>query len=131
MNKDKKPIGETENGYRVDKSPIGERLPKLGTFDRCYWKADIIGKPGIGPTPYWMKGFVVLNNKEFMAFKEQYNWSETGKGWKPSLNTDILKMQSFDWSYSKAFEDYLISTRFVGKVYFDLKNGVVFFEIYK
>ncbi len=124
-------IGETEDGYRVDREPILTRFPRLGPFEKCYWKADIIGKPGIGPTPYWMKGFVVLDSIEFEAFKAQYQWADVESGWEPSLDTAILGVQSFKWSYSQGFDDYIISTNYFARFYLDLENGIVFFDVEK
>lgn len=123
------PIGETQDGYRVDREPLLTRFPRLGPFEKCYWKADIIGKPGIGPTPYWMKGFVFLDSVEFTTFKVRYQWADVESGWEPSLDTAILGVQSFRWSYSQGFNDYVRSVGYGGKFYLDLENGIVFFDV--
>ncbi|OPX44460.1 hypothetical protein CLHUN_17590 [Ruminiclostridium hungatei] len=124
-------IGKTENGYRVDKDPITSRFPNVGQFDKCYWKADTIGKSGVGPSSYWMKGFVVLKREDFEAFKTQYKWLDVESGWKPSLDTSILNIQSFKWSFSTEFDNYIKSASYVGKFYLDLENGIVFFDVQK
>ncbi len=125
------PIGETQDGYRVDREPLLTRFPRLGPFEKCYWQADIVGKPGIGPTPYWMKGFVVLDRVEFAAFRTRYQWTDVESGWEPSLDTAILGVQSFRWSYSQAFDSYMHSASWVGRFYLDLENGIVFFDVEK
>lgn len=82
-------IGKSGNGYRIDREPIYSRFPKLGNFEKCYWKSDIIGQNSRvsvpGPTSYWMKGFVILNNKELETFKTEYKWMQIEGNWKPSL----------------------------------------------
>jgi hypothetical protein len=124
-------IGKTENGYRVDKAPINNRFPKLGQFEKCYWKADTIGKSSVGPSSYWMKGFVVLNNEEYKAFKTQYKWIEVENGWKPSLNAGVLNIKSLKWSFSTEFDNYIKTSDYVGKFYLDLEKGIVFFDVQK
>ncbi len=131
MRGDSAAVGETQNGYRVDREPLLTRFPRLGPFEKCYWQADIIGKPGIGPTPYWMKGFVVLDSVEFEAFKTRFRWADVESGWRPSLDTAILGAQSFRWSYSREFDDYMHSASWVGRFYLDLENGIVFFDVAK
>ncbi|NJD04664.1 MAG: hypothetical protein FIA99_19165 [Ruminiclostridium sp.] len=128
-------IGQSENGYRVDKEPIINRFPKLGNFEKCYWKADTIGKnsrlSAPAPSSYWMKGFVILNSKELDTFKSQYKWLDVENSWKPSLDADILKVQSLKWSYSEDFNNYIKSSSYVGKFYLDVENGIVFFDVQK
>lgn len=131
IGKDNSTIVKTENGYRVDKEPIKNRFPKLGQFEKCYWKADTVGESGIGPSAYWMKGFVLLNSKDFDAFKAKYKWSNVENGWTPSLDANILKIQSFKWSYSREFDNYIKSSSYVGKFYLDFQNGIVFFDVQK
>ncbi len=123
--------GKTENGYRVDKEPITNRFSKLGQFDKCYWKADTVGKSSAGPSPYWMKGFVILHSEDFETFKSQYKWRDVESGWKPSLDAGILNIQPYKWSYSAEFDNYIKSANYVGKFYLDLENGIVFFDIQK
>lgn len=119
------------DGYRVDKEPIIKRFEGLGNFSKCYWKADIIGKSNFGPTSYWMKGFVVLNNGDFKKFKEQYKWCDVEGGWGPSLDTKVLEVQDFKWVYNEEFNNFINSSGYIGEFYLDLVNGIVFFDIQK
>lgn len=126
-------LGKVENGYRVDVEPIKKHFPNLGVVEKVFWKADTIGisKRGSVPAPssYWMKGFVVINGEEANKLKSKYKWEDMESSWKPSLDTEILKVKSLKWSYSEDFDNYIKSSDYVGKFYLDLKNGIVFFDV--
>ncbi len=126
-------LGEVENGYRVDIEPIKKRFPNLVDVEKVFWKADTIETPKRGsvpaPTSYWMKGFVVLKDKEVDTIKSKYKWLDMESSWKPSLDTEILKVKSLKWSYSEDFDSFIKSSDYVGNFYFNLSNGILFFDI--
>lgn len=125
------PAWKFENGYRIDKQPIIDRFPKLGDFKKCYWMADIIGDTGImlGPTSYWMKGFVLINQKKYDTFRKKYKWKNQRSDWEPSLDTDILGKKTFKWAFSADFNNYVITNSYFGYFYLDLKNKIIYFDI--
>ncbi len=126
---------QTVNGFRIEKEPIINRFPLLNDFRKCYWKADIIGNNERitvpGPSSYWMKGFVFLYSKEIEKYKTQYKWTDCEENWKPSLDTEILNTEDLNWSYSEDFNNYIKYSNYVGEFYFDIKNGILFFDIQK
>lgn len=123
------------NNWRTEKQPIADRFSILGNFDKCYWKADTIGENSRlsvpGPTAYWMKGFVILSGEDFKNLKEKYKWDDVNVTWEPSLDTKILNIKTFKWTYSEEFNNINKSSGFVGKFYLDLQNGIVFFDVQK
>lgn len=115
--------------WRTDTKPITSRFPKLGQFEQAYWQGDIIGRSDIGPTSYWMKGYVVLNKDNFEDLKKKYQWQNVDSNWKPSLDSSKLGKDSFEWAYSEEFNNDVKSDDFIGKFYLDLKQGTVFFDV--
>lgn len=132
--KDTTNTGEN-GGYRTDKQPIIDRFPLLGNFEKCYWKAEIITKnsrfSSPSPTSYRIKGFVILNAKDHETFKQKFVWESMEKGWKPSLDTDILKINSLVWSYSSDFNQFIKEPSFYGSFYIELDQGVIYFDVEK
>lgn len=124
-----------ENGYRIDREPIKRRFPELGDFKSCYWKGDTKNKNKKdfipAPTSYWMKGFIVLDSNNINKLKNDYLWKGVRSNWKPSIDTKILKKQSFNWRYSKEFDKLIInsSKNYIGNLYIDFENGVLYFDI--
>ena len=106
-----KGIQETENDtsleFRTDIEPIDKIFPNLGEITECYWKADSFGSqirgsnllPG--PTDYWMKGFLIINENNLNEFKDKY-WTlvEDKPIWNWVLETGLLDINSFEWYYS-------------------------------
>ena len=135
LNKGTNEVEENGNMWRTEKQPIIDRFPGIGGFDKCYWKADVTTKDSRlsapGPTSYWMKGFVVLDSKEFNNLKQRFKWEAVKSGWTPSLDTSILKVQSLHWFYSREFNDYVKKQSFLGDFYLDFENGVIFFDVQK
>jgi hypothetical protein len=125
---------QTSSGYRIDKEPIKNRFPKLGKFEKCYWKADIIGDKSSrvpGPTPYWMKGFVFISKESLEDFEKNFSWTPVKENWKPSLGTDILAIDTFEWLISDGFNEFIKPPSFFGNFYLDKVNGIIYFDIAK
>ena len=131
-----KPNGDFhyENGYRIDQEPIKSRFPELGNFKSCYWKGGSESnnyRTVPGPSTYWMKGFVVLDSNTFNKFKNNYDWNNMDKNWEPTVGSEVLKIQSFDWRNSEEFDESIFNSSidYVGDFYLDFNNGVVYFDI--
>ncbi len=131
LNNQVDPSCKFENGYRIDKQPIINRFPKLGDIKKCYWKEDTSEQSGImiGPTSYWMEGFVFINQKKYDAFRKNYKWKNQRSDWEPQLDTDILGKKTFKWAFSEDFNNYMISNNYEGYFYLDLKNKIIYFDI--
>lgn len=127
--------GETSTEFKTNKDSITGRFPKLGDFQKCYWKGGVIGEVGRyaapGPTPYWIKGFVVLNDADFQAYKKNYNWTAKESNWSPDLDTAVLGFDTFKWNYSEDFNRFIKPPSFFGKFYLDMEHGVIYFDVTK
>ncbi|HEX9059823.1 MAG TPA: hypothetical protein VF941_06565, partial [Clostridia bacterium] len=112
--------------YKTDKEPVKIRFPMLGEIESCLWKANTIGRSDIGPTPHWMKGFATLKKNDFEKIKEDYSWEAMDTDWKPELDTNVLKFNSFRWYKSENFRP---DGNLAGCFYLDFENMVVYFDV--
>ena len=126
-------LRQDEQEYRINKDPILNRFPRLDDFKKCYWKAGVISnnekQKAIGPTPYWIKGFIILYQSSFTNVARNYKWGHVGNSWSPSLSVEILGIKEFDWTYSDDYNNYVKPPNFYGKFFLDQQNGILYFEI--
>lgn len=115
--------------YRTDEQPIIDRFPSLPTFQDCYWKANATGRTDIGPTNYWMKGFIILNKTSYEQILNEYTWESVSLEFSKGIDPTITNYEDFNWCYNKDFESRVKTTSFVGNFYLDTKNGILFFSV--
>lgn len=121
--------------WQTDKQQISTMFPKLENFDKCLWKIKILRDPRFaGPSSRWTKGFIFLDSETLSKYKAAYKWTDMPDGWKPSLDTEVLKTKELKWSHSDDFDSFVFSSASfssVGHLYIDVKNGVLFFDVQK
>ena len=115
--------------YREDIEPISNRFPLIVGIESCFWKADSIGSFGIGPSSYWMKGFLVLSDGAGTELTNLYEWEDAEIVFPVGMNPDITGLTNFQWSYSREFSDDVKGSSFVGDFFFDVKMGVIYFDL--
>lgn len=115
--------------YRRDEQPIRERFPNIPEIQSCYWKANAIGRTDFGPTNYWMKGFIVLEESEWLKLLDEYSWENIDLYFPKGIDPRITNFNKFNWAYNKDFELRVKTTSFVGGIYLDTKNGILYFSV--
>lgn len=115
--------------YRTDSQPIRDRLPLLPEFTECYWKAETIGSSNFGPSNYWMKGFVVLENAELRQLLANYDREPSAVEFPRGIDPSVTGRTGFEWHSNTAFTEKLIYPKFVGTIYLDIENGVLYFDL--
>ena len=115
--------------YKIDKQPIIDRFPSLPEFKDCYWKADNIGKTDFGPSNYWMRGFVVLEPSSFDQLKWNHTWVQKDIIFPNGIDPTITKAKDFNWCNSSDFTSDFLGGSFVGDIYFDTTNGILYFDV--
>ncbi len=124
---------------RTEKQPLLDRFSLLEDFESCLWQSAVISNRSfdIGPTSYWMQGYIVLNKEQFKDFKENYDWKEKDlivnnekfslKNGKSVPEID-LNLDDCNWTYSDKFNEKILGN-FIGEFYLDLNNKVLFFDV--
>jgi hypothetical protein len=124
---DKKDEEDVE--YRTDILPIQKRFPELPEFTTCYWKADTIGNIDFGPTSYWMRGFICLEEKEFQQVLADYIWKEENIAFPAGIDPSITGKSNFRWHSNDEFQSLILQQDFVGTVLLDINNGILYFSV--
>jgi len=119
----------SEIEYRTDMQPITDRFPSLPAFKSCHWKANTIGRTDFGPTNYWMNGFIVLENESFLKLLSDYIWKPVSVKFPRGIEPEITTLREFNWCYNEEFETLFKSQSFIGDVYLDTLNGVLYFSV--
>lgn len=115
--------------WRYDVEPITNRFPILVTPVNVFWKADVIGSADFGPTSYFLTGFVVLSAAEKENFLNKYKFEQTDLSFKSGIEPDITGFKSFSWGKSPELYKDIVGNGFVGDVFFDSVNGVLFIDV--
>ena len=116
--------------YRTDAQPIIDRFPSLPAFQSCYWKADTIGRTeSIGPTNYWMEGFIVLEKDSYTQLLNAYSWKPVSMKFPPGIDPAATGFEAFSWCYNKEFDAKVRTAAFVGDFCFDTTHGILYFSL--
>ena len=107
--------------YRTDTEPIENRFSYLkGNIDKAYWKTGIIGNSKIGPTSYFITGFITLTDKKF---EKEYKFNSVDISFPVGIDPAITGFASFKWGENDEFKKQILGNRFIGDVLYDLENG--------
>jgi len=115
--------------WRHDLKPLQSRFDNIKGMEKCYWKADTIGSVDFGPTNYYIKGFIVLDQAGFEKLKDEYSWEKIKNDFPQGLKPEITGFQDFDWAFSQDFSNKVLQNKFGGALYLDLNNGVVYISV--
>jgi hypothetical protein len=113
--------------YRTDAQPLLDRFPSLPAFQKCYWKADTIGRTDFGPTNYWMEGFIVLDKTSSAQLINGYPWESVDLKFTKGIDPVVTGCKEFNWCYNREFETEVMTMNYVGYFFFDKQNGILYF----
>ncbi|MDP5274906.1 hypothetical protein [Chengkuizengella axinellae] len=116
--------------FRTEIQPIVDRFPRLDNVEKTYWIADTIEERDFGPTSYWMKGYVYLENHSVESITTLYEWEEVHT-FNPSFISKYEQIYETGWFFSEEFNSYIKSSNYIGNFYFDMNNDVLYFEVEK
>ena len=116
--------------YRTDLEPIVNRFPILKDIKQTYWKTMVIGNSKFGPTNYLIVGFVVLSDVRKNEFENKYHFNESVELILPEgIDYNITSFSKFEWYACEDFSKDVLNNNFVGSVFYDTLNGIVFFNV--
>jgi hypothetical protein len=74
-------------------------------------------------------GFAQLEKGKSDELSKQFQWQPASATWKPELTVAILNLDSAEWSQSAAFTKDCKPQQMPGKLFFERKKGVVYFDL--
>lgn len=118
--------------YRTDLEPLENKFPILADSPACYWKASTINASLFpGPTDIYYKGFVVLTEQAQQQIWDDYGWDfiEVSLQFEEGIDPHITGYEGFMWMRSREFTRSMIEGHFLGYLYVDFVNGVLYIDI--
>jgi len=122
--------------YRTDIAPLQERFTNLGNIQSAYWKSGAYNGASffgnlIGPTDYWLKGFILLSDTDYDIIQSEYNWDETEITFDDGINPSITGFDSYKWYSSEDINEQLIyyTYHLMGEFYLDKRNKILYFDV--
>ena len=115
--------------YRKDTQPLIDRFGDKIDIESCMWKAAIIGNSRLGPSSYWMKGFIIPSDESVQKVEKQYIMSHVDLQFPKGIDPGATGYEDFDWRYNAEFSKEIVGTGFIGDFYIDIKHGILYFDI--
>ena len=122
-------INRETTDYRTDIQPLADRFGENIEIKSCFWKANVIGRDLVGPTPYWMKGFIIINNDTLEKIENEYDLAEIKINFDEDVNPAVTGFNDFKWCYNDELSKKIKGAGFVGEFYIDTNNGVLYFDL--
>lgn len=122
-------INRETTDYRTDIQPLADRFGENIEIKSCFWKANVIGRDSVGPTPYWMKGFIIINNDTLEKIENEYDLAEIKINFDEDVNPAVTGFNDFKWCYNDELSKKIKGTGFIGEFYIDTNNGVLYFDL--
>lgn len=115
---------------RTDVEPLIVRFGETLGITSCAWKAGVIGDSGIGPSSYWMKGFIEVKRENFTNLISQYEIIPTNIHFDNNIiTTDVLDYEVYNWGYNSELSKKIIGVGYVGVFYVDIQNCLFYFDL--
>ena len=55
------------------------------------------GDNGLGPSDYWLNGFIVLNEQEGKRITDNYSWEDAEIDFEPGMEPEVTELSNFSW----------------------------------
>jgi hypothetical protein len=115
--------------YRTDIAPIQSRFEYIKSINSVFWKGDIIGDATFGPTSYFIKAFITIDSDEATSLMRKYEFSPFELDFEPGISPEVTGYTQFAWTKNEEFTKDMLSYKFIGEVYFDSINGVIYLNV--
>ena len=113
---------------RNDIEPIRNYFTMLDNIEKAYWISGNDNVISLGPTDIYIKGFILLNKKNFNDIIFSYDWMETNIIFDKNFQPTITGFSDFKWYYSDKFSNDLSGINFMGNAYIDKINFIIYFD---
>ncbi len=116
--------------YSENIESITHYFTELQTVEHVYFKSESVGSNGrIGPSSFSIVGFIVISEDEKNSICESFDFVADEPDFPDGISSDITERSEFSWHSSYNFSRKLLRGNFVGKVYLDFLNSIIYIDV--
>lgn len=116
--------------YSENIESITHYFTELQTVEHVYFKSESVGSNGrIGPSSFSIVGFIVISEDEKNSICESFDFVADEPDFPDGISPDITERSEFSWHSSYNFSRKLLKGNFVGKVYLDFLNSIIYIDV--
>ena len=115
---------------KTDMRPIEKYFDIIKNAKSVYWLANYNGYNmfyDIELSDIDFKGFIVLDDENYNLILKSYEWCKADVNFIKGFEPNITGLSNFDWYYSKEFSSDMSQNKFIGNVYVDTINKILYF----
>lgn len=117
--------------YSENVESIEHYFNELHTINKVYFKSTSLNDDSRvpGPSTFTITGFICISAEEVNTFLEQFDLAVTEVEFPNDVSPDVTGYDTFKWHTSYEFTRYLLKGNFVGSVYIDTENCVIYVDV--
>ena len=126
---------EVNNFTQIDYSNNIEAMeyyfPELGSINNGYFKSISLNGESrtIGPSTFCVAGFLCISKEAVNVFLDGYEFIKKDPSFPLGVSPEVTEYVDFSWYTSNEFSKYLLKGNFVGDVYIDIMNCLIYINI--
>lgn len=76
-----------------------------------------------------MCGFLLIEEKESSMLENEYQWEESVVDFPKGIEPGVTQKDNFSWYKSEDYNSAILQQNFVGDIYLDAENGIIYFNV--
>ena len=126
---EEKPGGLAEIEYSENVNSIAFYFDKLQPIERVYFKSEQIGDGRLGPSSFRLVGFICISADKTHSISNSFDFKEKEPDFPEGISSNVTGKDNFSWQTSADFTKELLEGNFVGEVYLDFDNNMIYIDI--
>lgn len=120
-----------EADYSTNASGAAEQFKRIDGIESAFLKSIATNgnTSSIGPNTYRTAGFLVISEKTCEEYFNEYDFVRQDPAFPEGIGTDVLDGNDFTWYRSGEFEKTVLGGSYIGEVYLDKANGIVYLDV--
>ena len=120
-----------ESDYSTDASGAAERFKRIDGIESAFLKSIATDQntSTVGPNTCRTAGFLVISKKTCEDYFNQYDFVPESPAFPEGIGTDVLDVKDFAWYRSGEFERMILGGSYIGEVYLDITNSIVYLDV--
>ena len=116
--------------YSENIESITHYFTELQTVEHVYFKSESVGSNGrIGPSSFSIVGFIVISEDEKNSICESFDFSSDEPDFPDGISPDITGKTEFSWYSNYDFSRKYLKGNFIGKIYLDSLNSIIYIDV--